>query len=267
MDLQLEGRRALVTGSSSGIGEAAARALAAEGTAVVVHGRSADEAKRVAWEIQAAGGQAEPVTVDLLGANGPEDLAAAALRLLGGIDILVHSAASGLEQPWDSTDPAEWRMLYDLNVLAAVRLAQRLVPGMRRRGWGRVIHIASGAATEPQPASLAYSVTKAAVVNLTVGLARALDRTGVTVNTVSPGIVVTPRVQRYAIDLAAAQGWGGDWDGIEQRILRETMDNPCGRLGRPFDVAALVTFLASPLAGFVNGANHRVDGAAIGVVN
>ncbi|MEU4563477.1 SDR family NAD(P)-dependent oxidoreductase [Actinoplanes sp. NPDC023936] len=267
MNLGLEGKRALITGSSSGIGARVAGILAAEGVATVVHGRSAPAAEAVVRDIRAAGGDAEPIVAELLDDDGPERLAGAAQRHLGGVDILVNCAATGLDRPWDQTSAEDWRRLHELNVVAPARLAQALVPGMRRRGWGRLIQIASGAATAPQAGSVAYSATKAALVNLTTGLARALDRTGITVNTVSPGIVVTPRVEAYVRSLAEENGWGPDWSDIEREVLTRSIDNPTGRLGRPQDVAALVVFLASPHAGFINGANHRVDGGAIAVVN
>ncbi|MFC7548708.1 SDR family NAD(P)-dependent oxidoreductase [Plantactinospora sp. GCM10030261] len=267
MNLGLDGRRALVTGSSSGIGARIAEMLADEGVTVVVHGRSVPAMESVVQNIRARGGDAEPVAADLLDPDGPRRLAVAAERYLGGVDILVNCAATGLDRPWDGTTEEDWRRLHELNVVTPARLAQALVPGMRRRGWGRLIQIASGAATQPQAASVAYSTTKAGLVNLTTGLAQALDRSGITVNTVSPGVILTPRVEAYVRGLAAEQGWGDDWSDIEQRVLAGSIDNPTGRLGTPDDVAALVVFLASPLAGFINGTNHRVDGGAIAVVN
>lgn len=267
MDLDLTDRRALVTGSSSGIGEAVAGRLAGEGAAVLVHGRNPEAVARVSRQIRAGGGHAEEVVVDLLAEDGPEVLAARSERLLGGVDIVVHSAACGLDQPWDKSGPSDWRMLYDLNVIAAARIAKVLTPGMTRRGWGRIIHIASGAATDPPAEAVAYSASKAAVVNLSVSLAKSLARTGVTVNTVSPGVVLTPRVEAHVRAIAEVEGWGDDWDEIERRVLERAVDNPTGRLGRADDVAAVVTFLASPLSGFVNGANYRVDGGSTTVVN
>jgi len=127
--------------------------------------------------------------------------------------------------------------------------------------------MASGEATQTFAFMLDYGATKAALVNLTVSLAKELARTGITVNTVSPGIIVTDGVERFYREVAANRGWGTEWAEIEQRVLREVLDNPVDRLGRVEEVSYLVTFLASPLAGFINGANLRVDGGSTGVIN
>jgi 3-oxoacyl-[acyl-carrier protein] reductase len=137
---------------------------------------------------------------------------------------------------------------------------------MRASGWGRVIQIGTGEAVNPFPFMPDYAASKAALVNLTVSLAKHLDRTGITVNTVSPGIVVTPGVEAFYRAEAARRGWGEDWTGIEARILSEILANPTGRLGRPEEVASLVAFVASPLAGYINGANLRIDGGSTAVI-
>jgi NAD(P)-dependent dehydrogenase (short-subunit alcohol dehydrogenase family) len=127
--------------------------------------------------------------------------------------------------------------------------------------------MASGEATQPFAFMPDYAATKAALVNLTVSLAKEVARSGITVNTVSPGIIVTDGVQRFYREVAASRGWGTDWPQIEQGVLREVLDNAVGRLGRVEEVSYLVAFIASPLAGFINGANLRVDGGSTGVIN
>jgi 3-oxoacyl-[acyl-carrier protein] reductase len=111
-----------------------------------------------------------------------------------------------------------------------------------------------------------YAASKAALLNLTASLAKHLDRTGITVNTVSPGIVVTPGVQEFYRLEAGRRAWGEDWPATEAGVLTEILDNPTGRLGRPQEVADLVAFVASPLAGYINGANLRIDGGSTAVV-
>jgi NAD(P)-dependent dehydrogenase (short-subunit alcohol dehydrogenase family) len=267
MDLQLTGKRAPVTGSSGGIGRAMAERLADEGAAVVIHGRDAKAIGETVEAIADAGGSATGVAADLGSPEGPADLAAEATRSLEGIDILVNNAGEYRTTTWESADPRDWEDLYRRNVAAAVGLIRALVPAMRERGWGRVIQIASGEATNPFATMPDYAATKAALVNLSVSLAKSLDRTGVTANTVSPGIVVTRGVERFYRDTAQQRGWGESWHEIERHVLAEVLDNPCGRLGRPEEVAGVVALLASPRADYVNASNWRIDGGSTACVN
>jgi 3-oxoacyl-[acyl-carrier protein] reductase len=267
MDLELAGKRALVTGSSAGIGEAIAKALAGEAAVVAVHGRDAASVEGVLADIHAGGGDAHGVHGDL---QSDAEVAALAERVtdtLGGVDILVNNAGIYANTTWANSTSDGWRAAYQVNVVSATELIRRLVPGMRERGWGRVIQISSGEATNPFPTMPDYAATKAALVNLTVSLAKDLDRTGVTANTISPGLIVTPGVETFFREVAAERGWGEDWTDIEARVLREVLDNPTGRLGRPDDVAIVAAFLSSPRAGYVNGANYRVDGGSTAVIN
>ncbi len=265
MDLRLTGKRALVTGSTAGIGAAIAERLAAEGATVLIHGRRADAAADMVGRISAAGGSAQSVVGDLTSEAGVRQVAEAGFD--GGIDILVNNAGAYANSTWDKATAADWLGLYDSNVVAAVRLIRTFTPGMRERRWGRVLQIASGEATAPFATMPDYAATKAALVNLTVSLAKHLDRTGITVNTVSPGIVVTPGVEDFYRGVAATRGWGDAWPDIEAGVLREVLKNPAGRLGRPADVADLVAYVASPLAGYINGANLRVDGGSTACTN
>lgn len=265
MDLQLKGRRAVVTGSSGGIGEAIARRLAAEGAAVVVHGRGIEGVRAVTEAITADGGDARGLAADLA---VPADCDRFILDVLvgGGVDILVNNAGAFVNRGWDEATPGDWLELYAVNVAAAVRCIQGFVPAMRTRRWGRVIQIGTGEAINPFPFMPDYAASKAALLNLTVSLAKHLDRTGVTVNTVSPGIVVTPGVARFYRSEAVRRGWGQDWQAIQAGVLAEILDNPTGRLGTPREVADLVAFVASPLAGYINAANLRIDGGSTAVV-
>jgi 3-oxoacyl-[acyl-carrier protein] reductase len=128
------------------------------------------------------------------------------------------------------------------------------------------VQIGTGEAVNPFPVMPDYAASKAALLNLTASLAKHLDRTGITVNTVSPGIVVTPGVREFYRLEAGRRGWDADWPTIEAGVLTEVLDNPTGRLGRPQEVADLVAFVASPLAGYINGANLRIDGGSTAVV-
>jgi len=184
MDLQLSGKRALVTGSTAGIGEAIARTLAAEGVAVTIHGRDVARGRAVAEQIAREGGRAHFVAGDLTRTEDLAQVAAEARRAFGGVDILVNNAAVYPQHTWLESPAADWAKLYDINVVAAVQLIQRLVPEMKASGWGRVVQISSGEGTRPFAHMPGYAATKAAVNNMTSSLCLALAGSGVTVNSV-----------------------------------------------------------------------------------
>jgi 3-oxoacyl-[acyl-carrier protein] reductase len=265
VDLQLTGRRAVVTGSSAGIGEAIAHRMAAEGAAVIVHGRRAEAVHAVVDAIRAEGGTADGVHADLADPAGCAGLVSHVLAG-GGAEILVNNAGGFVNRGWDDTTPDDWLDLYAINVAAAVRCIQGFLPAMRSRRWGRIVQIGTGEAINPFPTMPDYAASKAALLNLTASLAKHLQHTGITVNTVSPGIVVTPGVEKFYRLEADRRGWGQNWQAIESAVLTEILDNPTGRLGRPEEVADLVAFVASPLAGYINGANLRIDGGSTAVV-
>lgn len=267
MDLDLVGKRALVTGSSRGIGEAVAKALAGEGVRVAVHGRSEKSAARVAEEIIRGGGTAFVSTGDLGTDEGAGQVADQALAALGAVDILVNNAGAFPFRGWKDATPEDWSSLYNLNLVSMVRVIRRIMTQMKTLGWGRIIQISSGVATSPNALMPDYAATKAATVNLTVSLARELAGTGITVNTVSPGAIVTPGWMALAQALGASQGWGQDLAAIERRLLEGPLSNPAGRLGRAEDVAAVVAFLASPRADYINAANIRIDGGLTHAIN
>ena len=267
MDMQLGGKRALVTGSSMGIGEAIARRLAAEGVSVAVHGRQGTEAAAVAASIAADGGKAVAVVGDLGSDAGAHDVATQATAALGGVDILVNNAGILTFATWSDVTAQQWADLYNINVLGAVRMIRELVPGMRTAGWGRVVQISSAEASDPFAIFPHYAATKAALVNLTVSLSKDLGRTGITANTVTPGIIHTAGVEAFYRQMAAGRGWGDQWDEIEQHALHEILDNPVGRFGLPDEVADTVVFVCSPRAAYITGTDIRVDGGSTGSIN
>ncbi len=265
MDLRLAGKRALVTGSSSGIGEAIVKLLAAEGVAVVVHGRDESRANAVAEAIRAGGGSAEVALGDLTTDAGADAAAAAALAS-GPLDILVNNAgAVGFFLSWTEATVADWAQTYNTNVISSVRMIQRVVPQMRERHWGRVIQIGGGLSQQPQAGGPYYNASLAARHNLAVSLARELKDTGVTSNVVAPGAILSSEAARAQLThLAQASGWGGKtWEEIEHNATQVMAPNDVGRLGRPEEIAAAVAYLASPVADYVSGATLRVDGGTI----
>ncbi|OBF41006.1 short-chain dehydrogenase [Mycobacterium sp. ACS1612] len=259
MDMGLAGKRALISGSSAGLGRAIAEALAAEGASVVVHGRDAERTTGVAAGIRAAGGDAVAVVGDLATDAGADAVAEAT----GDVDVLVNNAGTFDGLPWSKVTADMWSQIYQVNVISGVRLIERLVAGMRRRGWGRVIQIGGGLAVQPVADQPHYNATLAARHNLTVSLARELAGTGVTANTIAPGAILTESVREMAVQVAADRGWGPEWDDIEAAAASQWFPNDIGRFGRPEEIAAAAVFLASTHADYISGAVLRVDGGAI----
>jgi 3-oxoacyl-[acyl-carrier protein] reductase len=213
MDLQLRGKRALVTGSSTGIGEGIARMLASEGVSVVVHGRSTERTSAVAQSIREAGGLAVSITADLGTDEDAHDAASRALSAFGGLDILVNNAggmSEGATTAWFDVSLKEWAEGYNLNVLSTVRMIQAIAPTMVQQGWGRIINISSQAAHASIGSAPEYSAAKNAVNSLSFGLSKALTRTGVTVNTISPGMTRTETLEKHLVKVAVREGLGPD---------------------------------------------------------
>jgi NAD(P)-dependent dehydrogenase (short-subunit alcohol dehydrogenase family) len=268
MDLAMNGKRALVTGSTSGIGRDIALGLAREGVAVVVHGRDPKRAETVVEAIRTGGGRAATAVGDLTDDDAATAVADAATSAFGGIDILVDNmGGTSAVDGWHDPDPKDWMALYDTNVLSAVRLIGALTPAMRAGGWGRIIQIGSGAHPNPLPQRAAYCAAKAALANLTVSLTKELAGTGITVNTISPGPTDTDGFRATARVFAANNGLDEDIAAATKALLAGPLANPSHRLVQPHEIAAVVALVASPLAASVNGANIRIDGGAIPTVN
>ena len=267
MDLQLAGKRALVTGSSSGIGVGIAQMLAEEGCAVVIHGRNRERTESTLRDLKVAGMAIGDLSTDE-GAAAVHEQARAALG--GPIEILVNNAG-GTDGDSTTRPPLkitvdEWLSAYQGNALAAVRLALAAAPDMISAAWGRSINISSAVAVQPNNLGSDYTGAKAALNNFTISLAGSLQGSGVTINTVSPGIIMTSGLlafgrHNYANpDMTATE--------VADRMVADKIFEypPSGRLGTPEDIALIVSTLASPRSGFVTGANYRVDGGQVRTV-
>jgi len=262
MDLQLKGKRALVTGSSSGLGEAIIKMLAAEGASVIVHGRNQQRANEVVAAIIRLGGEAEMAIGDLSTDHGADEVASAALKN-GQVDILINNAGATSHKSWGEATTADWTDIYNNNVISYVRMIQRIIPQMKTLGWGRIVHIGGGLGIQPIKEQPHYNATLAARHNLSVSLARQLKETGITSNVVSPGAIMNPMVEEWLSSAAPKFGWGTDPAEIRYKAVQELIPNDTGRFGDPSEIAAAVAYLCSTYADYISGAVIRVDGGTI----
>jgi 3-oxoacyl-[acyl-carrier protein] reductase len=263
MDLELDGRVALVTGSSKGIGEAVARGLAREGAIVIVHGRNKTKAEEVAHDIIAQGGRACVVIGDLTNENEVQRLVDKTQAFVKPVEIVINNAGgSGETEDWVTTRSETWAIGYDRNVLAAVRITRRLLPSMRKAKWGRIVNISSLAALMPPSKRPDYAAAKAAMIAMTASLAKAVAMDGITVNTVSPGTIHSVSLDEAFRKVAVNQGLAGNapWTEIEQTVLPMFAQVPMGRVGTLDEIADAISFLVSPRASYITGANLRLDG-------
>jgi len=262
MELDLKDKRALVTGSSSGIGVAIAEMLAAEGASVVINGRDPGRVDAVAARLREHGHHAATACGDLSDEAGCNKVLNAANTAFGGIDILVNNAggSAASDSPnWFAYSTDQWVDTYQRNTLAAVRLIHGLVPQMRERGWGRIINISTAAAITPTSGQADYGPAKAAMLNMSLGLSKALKQTGITVNCVSPGMIRTEGLLKVLKKMAEKRGWGDDLARAEDYIAKGG-GQTVSRIGEVQDIGYAVTMLASPRSDFINGINFHVDG-------
>lgn len=260
MDLQLTGKRALVCGASSGLGRGVAEALAAEGAHVALLSRNAESLQLVADAINAtATGKAVVVTADLADHAGLLAAVDEAERLLGGpIEILLNNTGGPPPSGVGGLDPDLWRTQFEAMVLSIIRLTDRVLPAMRAAGWGRVLNVASATVVEPSPVLGVSNTLRAGVAAWAKTLASEVAADGITVNTLLPGRIDTPRIQR--LDQAVAERTGLTPAEAQAKSL-ETI--PVGRLGDPAEFGAVAAFIASPRAAYVTGSLIRIDGGAI----
>jgi NAD(P)-dependent dehydrogenase (short-subunit alcohol dehydrogenase family) len=260
MDLQLVGKRAVVTGSTAGIGFAIAEALAREGCFVVVNGRTEERVSAAVKKLQTlvARGKFEGIAADVGTADGTEKLA----RLFPDADILVNNAGIFEVKAFEQIDDGDWKRFFEVNVLSGVRLSRHYLPGMKKRDWGRIVFISSESAVQIPAEMIHYGMTKTAQLAIARGLAETTAGTNVTVNSVLPGPTASEGVSRFVDELATAQKTTPA--AVEKEFfgtMRPT--SLLKRFAKPEEVAALVAFVCSPVSSATNGAALRVDGGVV----
>jgi NAD(P)-dependent dehydrogenase (short-subunit alcohol dehydrogenase family) len=259
MDLQLEEKTALVSGSTAGIGRAIAEGLAAEGATVIVNGRTREAVDRVVAEISAAhGGKVLGFAGDLSDAAAAATLASEHPR----VDIVVNNLGIFEVRPFAEISDDEWRRFFDVNVLSGVRLSRLYLAYMRERNWGRIIFISSESAMHIPAEMVHYGMTKAAQIAVARGLAESLAGTGITVNSVLPGPTRSRGVGDFVAEWAAKSGkTPAEIEAGFFQTARPT--SLLKRFATTEEVAAMVTYVASPRSAATNGAALRVDGGTV----
>ncbi len=263
MDLELRGRRALVTGSTAGIGFATAQALAAEGAAVMVNGRGED---RVASAIRAIrdavpGAHVGGVAADLGTSAGCELVT----REVPWVDVLVNNVGIFEPKQFEGISDADWLRFFETNVLSGVRLSRFYLPEMRARNWGRIVFVSSESAVQIPAEMIHYGMTKTAQLAVARGIAETTVGTGVTVNSVLPGPTASEGVGEFVQRLARSRGI--DFKTMEREFFATARPSSLlRRFAKPEEVAAMIVYVCSGRASATNGAALRVDGGVVRAV-
>ncbi|MCX5658437.1 MAG: SDR family oxidoreductase [Planctomycetota bacterium] len=261
MDLQLQGKRAIVTGSTAGIGFAAAGALLREGASVVINGRTqqrVDAAVSRLHQDAPKGSVVTGVAADLATAAGCELLA----HRVHQADILVNNMGIFEPKPFAEIPDADWLRLFEANVMSGVRLSRAYLPGMLKHNWGRIVFVSSESAVQIPAEMIHYGMTKTAQLAIARGLAETTSGTGVTVNSVLPGPTKSEGVATFVERLAKQRGVS--FEEMEREFFRSA--RPSSLLQRfitPEEVASIIAYVSSPLAAATNGAALRVDGGVV----
>jgi len=246
--MRLAGKVAIITGSTSGIGLATARAMVAEGAAVPISGRDAERAAAAAREIVEAGGKSFGMVADVTDRAQVSALIDATVDRFGRIDILVNNAApKGFRKPFAETEPEDWQPEIDVSLKGMLHCCHAVLPHMLAQKNGRIINVTSGAGKAGTPLRSLYSACKAGVAGFSRALAREVAKDGITVNCVAPGPVLTPRRALVARETP-------EWE----RQMYASI--PVGRAAQPEEVAAMIVYLASDDGAFITGQDYSIDG-------
>jgi NAD(P)-dependent dehydrogenase (short-subunit alcohol dehydrogenase family) len=260
MDLGLRGKRALVTGSTAGIGLAAARALVREGAVVTVNGRTEPRVHAAIAELKSLTPDARVSGV--IGDLGTAEGAARVTAEVGDLDILVNNMGIFEPTPFERIRDADWLRFFEVNVLSGIRMARHYVGGMRARNWGRIVFVSSESGVQIPAEMIHYGVTKTAQIAVARGLAETLAGTGVTVNSVLPGPTSSEGVGAFVTQMAQAQGI--DVAAFEREFFSTARPSSIiQRFATTDEVAAMIAYVCSAQASATTGAALRVDGGVI----
>jgi 3-oxoacyl-[acyl-carrier protein] reductase len=261
IDLDLSGKRAVLTGASLGIGAAAVRALADQGAHVCFCSRSRENVAALSdYRPPRGEGSVRGSAADMADRRSVDEFIDGVLAG-GPVDILVNNVGASPSRNFLYMSDDDWFSLFELNLMSAVRCTRRLLPAMRERKWGRVVMVSSGAALYPNAALIDYSASKAAMIAMGKALARKYGADNVLVNSVLPGLIHTPMWERAATEVAAANG-----STMEAVLAGNARAVPVGRYGTAEEVAAVIVFLCTGAASYINGAAITVDGGQGGHV-
>ncbi len=252
IDLNLEGKRAVVTGASLGIGEAVVKELSDMGAEVIFCARNQEA-------VDALSGYSDRVTgmIADMGDKTSTETFLDKVEKGGGVDILVNNVGASPSRNFLYMTDEDWQELHELNLLSAIRCTRRFLPNMRKQNWGRVVMIASGAAKYPNAALIDYGATKAAMISISKSLSKKYGSDGVLVNSVLPGLIHTAMWERAATEIAQAN------ESTMEKVLENNGRSvPVGRYGTSKEVADVIAFLCSNAASYVNGAAIEVDGGS-----
>jgi 3-oxoacyl-[acyl-carrier protein] reductase len=259
MDLGLDDRVALVAASSRGLGRAVAHELASEGADLVICARGEKGLRTAARQIRdATGAEVVTVSADLSRPDGVSRVVDTALDAFGRVDVLMTNTGGPPPGPFESLSREDWREAYHGLLESAVEMVRGVLPGMKERGWGRILTLTSIAVKEPVDGLMLSNSLRAAVAGFARTLANEVAPHGITVNNLMPGYTRTDRVEELARDTADAEGIS-----VEQAMGRWEEEIPVGRLAEPREFAAMAAFLASERASYVTGASIPVDGGWI----
>ena len=269
MDLGLSGRACVVTGASRGIGRATARMLCAEGADVLLVARSEEILLEAADECaaagQQAGGRAESLVADVTDASSAERIVSEATDRLGKVDVLVNNAGTARRRPFDEVPDEDWYAAWELNVMAPMRLMKAAVPGMRERGWGRIVNVSSSSGKRPSAATPEYSVAKAAELSLSRLFADRYAADGVLINAICPGAVKS----ELWTDEGGLLDQVMEMEGLssrEEALEAAAVGRPIGRIAEVDEVAGAIAFLCSEHASYTSGAAWSVDGGVVQII-